>query len=251
MNTDKKIIIIGGGIGGLVVATALHQQGYKPLLFERTTEIKPIGAGIILSMNAMPELNKLNLAQPILQQGWAVENFNLQNQHGKYLSRIKWADVRHAYAFPSVAINRSVLHETILASLPNNCVHLNHEFSAIKTTNTGRQIIQFTNGSSIEADIVIGADGIKSQLRTAVLGKYSLRNSGQVCYRGLASYSDNMPHCFESWGRGQRFGAVPTNQKQVYWYAVIDSNKDNFNTLDNVNTWPIKNLALGIILLHS
>jgi 2-polyprenyl-6-methoxyphenol hydroxylase-like FAD-dependent oxidoreductase len=235
MHKNTSIVIIGAGIGGLTMACALYRQGYQPLVFERTAKIQPIGAGIILSANAMAQLNKLDLAQTILQQGRPITNVSIQNQYGKCLSSINQSKVQQQYSFPSVAISRSALHNIILSSLPDQCVQLAHEFNAINFLDQHNTQVKFANGYSIQADIVIGADGINSQLRAAVLGKYLLRHSGQTCYRALAASSKETHKFFESWGNGKRFGAVPISQEQVYWYAVLENKQNNIQADDKVN----------------
>lgn len=90
MNNRKlKITIIGGGNGGLTTAIALQQKGFKPTIFERAPELKPVGAGIVLSSNAMNALDQLGLASKVYHSGTPAKSYTIQTDQAKVLRTVE------------------------------------------------------------------------------------------------------------------------------------------------------------------
>jgi 2-polyprenyl-6-methoxyphenol hydroxylase-like FAD-dependent oxidoreductase len=83
-----KVIIIGAGIGGLTTAIALQQLGHEVIVYEQSSEIKALGAGIVLAANAMTALRKLGIEQKIIQAGRIVSSFEVVDDQGNVLSEV-------------------------------------------------------------------------------------------------------------------------------------------------------------------
>ena len=93
--------------------------------------------------------------------------------------------------------------------------------------------LSFYDNTSVNADIVIGADGIKSTVRNQLLGTGNIRDSKQRCWRGVCEFDWNSKYnhkAFEAWGKGKRFGFVKISDNKVYWYAVINEKLKKNNT---------------------
>jgi 5-methylphenazine-1-carboxylate 1-monooxygenase len=186
-----KIIIAGGGIGGLVTALSLHQAGFEVKVFESVEEVKPLGVGINLLPHAIRVLTNLGLLEKL--EGMAVETKELvyANRYGQFF----WSEPRGRYAgykWPQISIHRGklqmLLWEEVNKTLDKGSVHTNTHLSAYEENNnivTASFIHKKTNEFLFneEADILIGADGINSELR-----KILYPNEGEVVYSGNVLY---------------------------------------------------------------
>lgn len=85
MQTGKKIIIVGGGIGGAATALTLHRAGFEPVVYERTQELREVGAGIALWANATHILKQLDLLEEAIRVGYITTNYQFNSQRGKEL----------------------------------------------------------------------------------------------------------------------------------------------------------------------
>ena len=115
-----QIAIIGGGIGGLTTALALRQFGFEPDVFEQAPELVDVGAAIAIWPNAMRVLDRLNLADKILEQAGVMDEICWLEQHGRLINRVS---INHQ-RYPAVALHRADLQHTLLTALPQSSIHL-------------------------------------------------------------------------------------------------------------------------------
>lgn len=219
VDRKSKIAIIGGGIGGLTTAIALRNKGFVPIVYERTPELKPVGAGIVLSTNAMNALRQLGLAEKVLNAGKSTQSYTIKTNQGVVLQNVDIRAYSQRFGYPSVGITRFNLHQILIDELPKNSIHLGKEFTSLQ---------DFAD----DFDILIGADGLRSNIRKSLFGDTLLKYCNQTGWRGLAPIPENydLTHAFEAWGVGKRFGAVQVSDKLLYWYAVINAPEDSFKT---------------------
>lgn len=218
----KNIVIIGAGIGGLTTAIALKQKGFQVSIYEQASEIKPVGAGILLANNAMQVYEKLGLRQEIEEAGNIISSLNITKKDLSPISKMSMTGFEEKYGVRNVAIHRGLLQQFLASRLADHECYLNKKLTAI-TEKDGRYILDFTDGSSTTAELVIGADGIHSSVRHLWFGNGTIRNAQQLCWRGMTEYA--LPFSFqhelnEAWGKGDRFGIVPISRHKVYWFAV-------------------------------
>lgn len=220
MNT---ISIIGAGIGGLTLGNVLQQYGYDFTIYESTPEIKPVGAGIMMAVNAMQVFDTLGLKEKIENAGNKIHKITLSNESLKPFSKTEILELEHKYKSCNVAIHRAELQRILAENLNSESIKLNHSLKKIEKKEN--YILHFENGDQIESKIIFGADGIKSKVRNQILKTGSIRSSGQKCWRGLVDFElpEGYHHeAFEMWGKGNRFGFVKISDKKVYWYACIN-----------------------------
>jgi 2-polyprenyl-6-methoxyphenol hydroxylase-like FAD-dependent oxidoreductase len=219
--------IIGGGIGGLTTAVALHQRNIRFTLFEQTSVIKPIGAGILAATNAMQVYKTLGIADDISALGQAVHYLNVTNANLKTLSELDLRPLVQKFKAGTIAIHRADLQQYLLAQFPESMVLTNKKLVDVKRADQWIDLT-FADGSSYRCKTLIGADGLRSTTRQLVFGKKTLRSSGQYCWRGVAEFDLPEKYCnalFEAWSDGLRFGFVGLGKRRVYWYALISMNR--------------------------
>ncbi|WP_183147927.1 FAD-dependent monooxygenase [Chryseobacterium nematophagum] len=225
-NNEISIGIVGKGIGGLTLALALEQSGYKNIkLYEQsdTIEQSTKGAGIMLACNAMQVMKKLGLHEELTKEGNILKRMNITNENLKVLSCINIEPFSTLYNVNMVAIHREKLYHIINSKI--KCEEfLGKRLEKINLVNDQLNMI-FKDSTESNADIIIGADGIHSQVRNSYFSKVEMLDAGQLCWRGIANiempkYANELN---EIWGKGKRFGFVKINSHQIYWYALVNT----------------------------
>src|SRR5215218_9119416 len=218
-----QIAIIGGGIGGLTAALALQQSGFQAEVFEQAPELHDVGAAIAIWSNAMRVLERLKLAEKILEYGGIVGELRWMDQNGFLLNRVPISDGKT----PSVALHRSDLQRTLRQALPQSSIHLGH--SIVDYSQQGdKMIANFTNGQSVESDLLIGADGIHSRVRKQLINDGEPANRGYTIWRGTSPITPAaIPPAsgIELYGRGKRFGIGPVGLGRTGWWASGNGDK--------------------------
>lgn len=220
MNT---ISIIGAGIGGLALGNILKQQYYDFTIFEAAPEIKPVGAGIMMAVNAMQIFDRLGLKEKIENAGNKIHGISITDESLKPITKTSILALEKKYNSCNVAIHRAELQKILAENIGYEHIQLNHSLSKIEKKD--HYSLHFENGIQAESKIVFGADGIKSKIRDQILGTGNIRNAGQKCWRGLVTF--DLPQQFdqeaiEMWGKGKRFGFVKISDTRLYWYALVN-----------------------------
>ena len=181
-----RIIVVGGGIGGLTAALALRQAGFEVDVYEQAPELTQIGGGINMGPNAVRILRRLGLAAGLDREG-VRPLFTHQRrwQDGRTLQRARLNPLcEELYGAPHITIHRADLLDVIASGFPAERIHLGHRLVGVE--DKGDRIeARFENGARITADILIGADGINSSVRAALFGEEAPVFAGCVAYRGL------------------------------------------------------------------
>jgi 2-polyprenyl-6-methoxyphenol hydroxylase-like FAD-dependent oxidoreductase len=187
-----SILIAGGGIGGLAAALSLHAAGLHQLqVLEAATEIRQIGVGVNLPPHAVRELTELGLGDALAQHGIPTSELSYYDRRGKLI----WAEPRGlgaGYRWPQYSIHRGrlqqILFDAVVARLGEAVVRTGQRVSGFTPMADGARV-QVTDRSgasrTIEADLLIGADGIRSAVRRSAdpaLG--ALATNGWMMYRG-------------------------------------------------------------------
>ena len=223
-----RIAIIGGGIGGLTTAIALRQFGFEPQVYEQAPVLLDVGAAIAIWPNAMRVLQRLKLADDLLNEAGQMKAVEWLDQNGRLINRVSLTDIIVNSA--AVALHRADLQEILVQALPSNSIQLGNSF--IDYSQTANQIVvHFANGNSIETDVLVGADGIHSRVRTKFLNDAPPNYRGYIVWRGIAQNSPaSLPKetAIELHGKGKRFGIGPVGMGRTGWWAA--SNAANTST---------------------
>ncbi|HEU0169165.1 MAG TPA: FAD-dependent monooxygenase [Chloroflexota bacterium] len=185
MARKPKVAIIGGGIGGCVAAHALIKKGIDVHVYEAQPELKEIGAGVALGPNAMKALRWLGLEDKIREIGYQREHtYLLSWKSGRVISEGSPAEAERRYGAAGCTIHRADLLDVLAQALPKEIVTAGSRGVEVGTRGDVAWA-KFKDGTEIEADAVIGADGIHSAVRASLFGPDAPRFTGKICYRSV------------------------------------------------------------------
>ncbi|WP_128094867.1 FAD-dependent monooxygenase [Brucella pituitosa] len=181
-----KIGIIGGGIGGTAAAYALLRKGFDVEIFEQALAFGEVGAGVQMTPNAVKAITGLGLFDTFLRSAFfpkAVVGRNWQTARENF--RIDLGEeFRAHYDAPFIHVHRADLLDLFVVGLPTGICHFGKRCTGVKMTANGARA-DFDDGTNFSADIIIGADGVRSAVRGSVFGEVDLRWTGHQCYRAL------------------------------------------------------------------
>jgi salicylate hydroxylase len=193
--SGTRVAIVGGGIGGLVLALALRERGITFELYEQAEELREIGAAVGLSANGTRELRRLGLrdqveAASVIPSALVIRRWDT----GEIIADhpIGHGGVYEAtFGAPWYGAHRVALLEVLAERLGGDGLNLGRRCVAVEERRGGAEL-HFADGASASADLVVGADGVHSMIRPHVAGDVPGRFSGTFGYRGLVAV-DDMP----------------------------------------------------------
>jgi 2-polyprenyl-6-methoxyphenol hydroxylase-like FAD-dependent oxidoreductase len=226
MKLDGKLLVAGGGIGGLTLARAAARAGFDCDVFEREPEVRPVGAGILVQTGAMLALRRLGLDERVAAAGAEVRVGFGKTDRGAVLQRSAMDFLAEEFGVPTVAVHRARLHAVLLEAAQESGarVHTGRKVERVEQT-AGEVRVVFADGAPLAGALLVGADGLHSVVRRDVLGETPLRYAGYTSYRGIAESPELVPEreVTEMWGRGARFGFARIGGPDVYWFAVLNA----------------------------
>lgn len=180
------IAVIGAGLGGAAAAALLNEAGYTVHVFEQAPAFTRLGAGIHIGPNVMKIFRRIGIEDRLSAIGAHPDHwFSRDGKTGAYLSRIPLGDYAlREYGAPYITIHRGDLHAEQINALPQDRLHYDHHLTNIREED-GHVLMQFANGRTVRARLVIGADGVNSLIREKLLGPEKPRYSGWIGHRAL------------------------------------------------------------------
>lgn len=219
MHLHHKAIVIGGGIGGLAAGIALRRGGTDVKVFECADELCEVGAGISLWANALKALDKLGLGKIVSSFSTPSVVAGLRSWQGTLLTGGSITELQDNFGELCLIMHRADLLTALLTALGPEHVHLGAQCVGFRQDAAG-VTAQFAEGSSARADVLIGADGLNSTVRTQLHGQRKPTYAGYTAWRAVVRFDRQQLLPGESWGRGARFGHIPMSNGHVYWYAT-------------------------------
>jgi len=217
MAAVRRVAIVGGGIAGLASAIALRQRGIEATVYEQAPALREVGAGIALWPNATRALRQLDVLDAVAARSGRAESVWIVRPDGRPLIQFSTArpDV------PSLCIHRADLVGVLADALPPDAIQYGNAVELV-TVDADEVQLHLANGLAISADLVVGADGIRSRVRDGCVEQVRPRYQGYTAWRAVTQMPPTRPPCdaFEAWGDGCRFGLFTLNDDRAYWYAL-------------------------------
>ena len=210
-----RIGIIGAGIGGLVATAALQADGHEVAIYERRNDAGSIGAGLTLFSNAFAALDAIGLGDTVR----AVSSTAIGRlRSGQRQPSGRWLVSLPPSETPTVrSLLRANLHHALVNRLEPDSLRLS---CSVCASADGSPVLN-VNGREERFDLVVAADGIRSDARTQWGLNREIRYAGYTAWRGISASSGHLAdEAGETWGRGARFGIVPLPDERVYWFAT-------------------------------
>jgi 2-polyprenyl-6-methoxyphenol hydroxylase-like FAD-dependent oxidoreductase len=223
MRHGRTAIIIGGGIGGLACGLALRRTGWTVKVYERAPEARALGFGLALAPNAVAALSELGVADPVIGSAPPITGVEIRRTNGRVLRRFSVP-----VGMPAVVALRPALHGALLEGVGLDAIHLDHQAVGFEERQDGATV-KFADGSVVDGDVVIGADGFASAVRSFLHpGERAPRDSGFCAIRGVsygasAGLGDLSGVAY--FDDGLEAATVRASSDAVYWYVSL-RNKD-------------------------
>jgi salicylate hydroxylase len=181
-----KVLIAGGGIGGITATMALRRRGIEAVLFEQADAFRQVGAGIQVSANAVRVLRGLDLADALARVAVYPEARDYRAWDTG--ERLFWtplgARAEARFGAPYYHVHRADLLDVLLSGLGDAHCHLNARVARFEQDANG-VAVTLADGRAFAGDVLIGADGIHSTVRAQLFGAEHPRYTGNVAWRGL------------------------------------------------------------------
>ncbi len=216
-----NIGIVGAGIGGLSAAIALQKRGHEVQLFEQASQIKALGAGLVLAANAIYALSLLGLDKKVEQIGQWIGGADVLDHEGKVLMGTDFKGHKDQRIGQNFSVHRAELHAILRGELKPETLRLGQQCVRFSQHDKTIEVV-LASGERQIFDVLVAADGLHSPLRQQIWPSTTLRFAGYTCWRGVISQkrlSEPIIGFSESWGVGRRFGLVPLSQDRLYWFA--------------------------------
>jgi 2-polyprenyl-6-methoxyphenol hydroxylase-like FAD-dependent oxidoreductase len=217
------VIVVGAGVGGLAAAVALQRAGIDVVVLERARELKPLGAGLHLWANALAALEQIGVGERVRAAGTVLERTRFLTSVGRPIADWESGEIGRRLGAPTVGVSRSDLHAALLAAFDRSALRLGADCTAFTQDSAG-VTVQCTDGTTERGDVVVGADGIGSFVRTQLLGPAPPRYAGHTGWRTIVEHDGDLEPKDEFRlysGRGARFATYPVGSGRLYWLAVV------------------------------
>src|SRR5262252_6430094 len=206
MSSSCGMAIVGGGLAGLAAAHALKTHGMKAEVFETAPALGEIGAAVNVSPQAVKALQAIGVGDEIAAVGTTSPGIYTRNmQTGEFLELNDRHKAAARYGAPYYTFHRADLLDALAGGLDRSAIHLAHRLTGIEERGE-RIVLAFANGARVEAEIVIGADGVRSVVRRVLYGDDSPTYTGQMVWRALLNGSDVPEEVLEPTGHIQWVG---------------------------------------------
>lgn len=225
---NLKIAVVGAGYGGAAAAKALSLLGAAVTVYEQAPQMGEVGAGIGLRPATMARFRQWGIFDAIAQVSSASDYFEILTATGEPIMKDTWPEFGKEKQ--TYLIHRRDFIEALLSVLPEGMVQLGHRLETIEDTG-GQSVLTFANGETVEADLVVGADGIKSVVREQLFSDKAPVFSGEHAYRVVISADDAHGMVVDDnlrmyMGRGTKVYLLPLRHRNQMSFDITALNPD-------------------------
>jgi 6-hydroxynicotinate 3-monooxygenase len=228
MQIKTRVAVVGAGLGGLSVAGFLQRAGFAVTVYEQAPTFSRIGAGIILSANVIKALRRLGVEEALVEAGIKPRCYISRAwDTGETMYEIIFdGESERRYDGPYLNIHRGDLHAVLERVVTPGTIHFDHRLSALHEASDGVRLT-FDTGKTVEADIVVGADGIRSKVRESLLGDAPPRFVGAAAYRAIFPADRlrgfDIPDCTKWWGPDRHILPyfMTSRRDEIYVIGVV------------------------------
>lgn len=226
---NLKIAIVGAGYGGAAAAKALSLLGADVTVYEQASQIREVGAGIGLRPATMERFRQWGTFDAIAKVSSPSDYFEILTATGQPIMKDSWPV--SGSETQTYLIHRGDFIEALLSVLPEGMVRLGHKLESIQDRGA-TSVLTFANGATAEADLVIGADGIKSVVRQQLFSDKGPVFSGEHAYRAVISLDDaegmiNDDNLRMYIGRGTKVYLLPLRHRNQVSFDITALNPDS------------------------
>jgi salicylate hydroxylase len=233
MSKAPRVAIAGGGLAGLAAAAALAKFGFAAEVFEAAPSLGEIGAGVNVSPQAIRALRAIGLGDSIAAAANIASGVLTRNMHsGAPLDYRDHASVERRFGAPLCTFHRADLLEALARGVDRHRLHLGHRLIGIEE-GTASVELRFANGVKHDAELVIAADGIHSQVRRALYGDDHPAYTGQMVWRALIAGARLPADILEPSGHIQWLGSG----RHFYAYYLRGRDVVNIVTQQDTEQW--------------
>ncbi|MDF6041149.1 FAD-dependent monooxygenase [Streptomyces sp. JH14] len=220
--TQPHAVVIGSGIGGLTAAVALHRRGWRTTVLERAASLEPVGAGIGLAPNSQRALDVIGLGDRIRSLAAWQGDGGMRTPGGRWLAGTSSEAATERFGGSIVLVHRATLIDVLAAGLPSSAIRTGAPAQLLEPgTAGGARAIVATAAGNIEADLVVGADGIDSAVRSCLFPAHPGPSyAGFTTWRVVVPAPEKAFAPHETWGRGALWGTQPLKDGRIYAYAA-------------------------------
>lgn len=226
MSAVKKVLVVGGGIGGQSVAIALAKNGVEVEIAERLDAFNVYGVGIIQQSNALRALDRIGLADKTMESGFPYGQLKMYTAGGHFIGL---AGAPPVEKYPSHnGISRRTLHEIMYEEALKIGVTYKMGTTVIEIENNEDDVtVTFNNNTKGTYDILVASDGINSDMRSLVFGEFRPRYMGVSVWRYPFIKHPDLDTSYMYYGKRSKIGFVPMCEKTMYMFLVSAEGADN------------------------
>ncbi|ATB34889.1 2-polyprenyl-6-methoxyphenol hydroxylase [Cystobacter fuscus] len=220
----NKVLIVGGGIGGLSLASGLRNRGIEVDLVEVKDEWTVYGVGIIQQCNVIRAMARLGLMDRVLDAGFAYENMGIYTAAGELVQMLPGARSAGPEYPANLGISRLALHKVLssTAEEKGTRIRLGLTIEHLAQDANGVDVV-FTDGSRGRYDLVVGADGLYSRVRSMIFGKeLKPRFTGQSVFRHNFPRPPEIDHLVVFYGKNHNAGLCPLSKDLMYMFVTSE-----------------------------
>ncbi len=237
MTAIRKVLIVGGGIGGLTLAAALGQRGIKADVVEIKPKTTVYGVGILQPGNALRALRTIGVMEACLAAGFQMDEYRMCDAQGGRIASMNLLRVADPDLPAINALPRRALHEILTAAAlaAGAEIRFQRTLTTLEQTPSGVEA-RFADGDANLYDLVVGADGIRSTVRTMLFGpEFEPRFTGQGVWRFTTARPAALNYQAMYYGVGLKAGLVPITSELMYLFLVSNEPTNRWMPTDQLH----------------